>query len=291
MKIRVALGVISFALLGWSQTEEKFKARELFFTPPPAAAQQPKPTARPKKQASLPKQTQTAKKSTPSSASDSTPAAEFAKTGEPEVQVMNASSIPLGLRYSILKRQNGAFHEVDPESTFQSGDAIRVSVEANDTGYLYIVMKGTSGNWRLLFPSPEIDNGNNRVARGRRYQIPSKNAFVFDEQPGTEKLFLVLTRRPEPDLEKLIYALSSGQELPADTTRPEAKSMIMAENRQAIGDDLVNRLRGRVLARDLVFEKVDEKTPGEVKETAVYVVNHKRSADSRLVVDIQLEHR
>ena len=291
MKIRVALSVISFALSGWSQTEEKFKARELFFTPPPAATQPTKPAANAGKQANHPKQTQAAKKSTAPSTSKPAQAAEPSRSSEPEVQFVNASSIPLGLRYSILKRQDDAFREVDPESTFRSGDAIRVSVEANDTGYLYIVMKGTSGNWRLLFPSPEIDNGNNRVARGRRYQIPSKNAFVFDEQPGTEKLFLVLTRRPEPDLEKLIYALSSGQELPADTTRPEAKSMIMAENRQAIGDDLVTRLRGRVLARDLVFEKVDEKTPGEVKETAVYVVNHKRSADSRLVVDIQLEHR
>jgi hypothetical protein len=149
-------------------------------------------------------------------------------------------------------------------------------------------MKGTSGNWRLLFPSSEIDQGNNRVARGRRYQIPSRNAFVFDEQAGTEKLFLVLTRRPEADLEKLIYTLSSGQE---GTKQAEPKSMMMADNRPAIGDDLVNRLRGRVLARDLVFEKVDEQTPGERKETAVYVVNQNRAADSRLVIDLQLIHR
>ncbi len=202
--------------------------------------------------------------------------------------IVNAAAIPLGLRYSILKRSGNEFLEVDPESTFHSGDAIRVSVEANDTGYLYIVMKGASGNWRPLFPSAEIDSGNNRVARGRRYQIPPRNAFVFDQQAGIEKLFLVLTRRPEPDLEKLIYALSSGSESPAG--KPEPKIMILAQNRSAIGDDLVDRLRGKVLSRDLVFEKVDETTPGERKEVATYVVNHKLSADSRLVVDLVLKH-
>jgi hypothetical protein len=206
------------------------------------------------------------------------------------VELVNTATVPLGLRYAILKRTGEEYREVDPDRTFHSGDAIRVSVEANDTGHLYIVMRGTSGNWRLLFPSPEIDGGNNRVVRGRRYQIPSRNAFIFDENAGTEKLFLVLTRKPETDLDQLIYRLSTGKANP-DQGTTEPKTLMMAESRQQITDDVVNRIRGRVLSRDLVFEKVDEQTPGEQKETAVYVVNHKLAADSQLVVDLSLKHQ
>jgi hypothetical protein len=46
-----------------------------------------------------------------------------------------------------------------------------------------------------------------------------------------------------------------------------------------------------VHSRDLKIEKVDEQTPGEKKETAVYVVNPSGSADSRVVADLLLVHR
>jgi hypothetical protein len=46
-----------------------------------------------------------------------------------------------------------------------------------------------------------------------------------------------------------------------------------------------------VFARDLVFEKVDENTPGDKKEKAVYVVNKTDSPDSRVTADLKLSHR
>jgi len=41
----------------------------------------------------------------------------------------------------------------------------------------------------------------------------------------------------------------------------------------------------------LVFQKVDETTPGGKKEQAVYIVNRTGSADSRVVVDVSLNHQ
>ena len=43
--------------------------------------------------------------------------------------------------------------------------------------------------------------------------------------------------------------------------------------------------------RDLIIEKVDPSTPGDKKETAVYVVNPTGSADSHLVADLHLVHQ
>ena len=212
---------------------------------------------------------------------------ELPVTSESDKTIQNpktSAAAPLGLRYSILKQMSGGETlEVDPDSIFHSGDRIRLSIEANDNGYLYIVLRGSSGNWSLLFPSNEILGGNNTVEKGGHYEIPLGTVwFAFDEHAGREKLFIVLSRQPEPNLEKLIQSLrqdpksTSGQE-PAGT--------------QVVDDEVVGKIRNQVASRDLILEKVNENSPGEKKEKAVYVVNRTGSTDSRVVVDVSLNHQ
>jgi hypothetical protein len=173
---------------------------------------------------------------------------------------------------------------VAPDATFKSGDRVRFQVKTNTTGYLYIVMQGSSGSWRLLFPSPEVAGGSNLVQPGELRTVPSgdRGQFVFDDQAGTEKLFVVLTRQPEPDLDKLIYAMG-GPQRAADPGRP-----VIAGN--TVGDDVVNRLRKEMASRDLVFETSDSDQNGK-PEKAAYVANPSTAADARLVVDIDLHHK
>ncbi len=208
------------------------------------------------------------------------------------VSLRSGAAAPLGLRYSILRQvQGNQTEEVNADSTFHSGDRIRLSIQANDTAHLYIVQRGSSGNWSVLFPSPEIANGSNLIERGKQYEVPSGQWFAFDQQAGEEQLFIVLSRKPETDLENVIYSLRQGTKTSPAAPREQAGATILAENRPPIGDDLVSRVRAQVFARDLVFEKVDENTPGEKKEKAVYVVNKSGSADSRVVADVKLHHR
>jgi hypothetical protein len=260
MKPLVMMAVLSSAV--WAQ-DEGLKARELFYSPPPDAAPPP------------------VKKSLPARTPQTRPAPGGAS------HVTPVANVPLGLRYSVLKREDsGKFVEVDPDATFRSGDRIRLRVDTNTPGYLYVVMQGSSGNWRLLFPSPDVEGGNNRIEKGSAQQIPADNGqFVFDQQSGTEKLFLVLSRQPEGDLDKLIYSITGGG------SSGDKKLMAKA----TVGDDVVNRLRQEVKSRDLVFEKVDEMSiqanGSEVKtEKATYVVNPSRTDDARLVVDVALKH-
>jgi hypothetical protein len=202
------------------------------------------------------------------------------------VPVAYSPEKPLGLRYSFLRNAGGdEYREVDPDTVFHSGDRIRVAAQSNDEGYLYIVMKGASGSWKVLFPSPEIADGSNRVASGRQTLIPPPpGRFAFDEQAGEERLFIVLARHPEPSLEQLIYSLGSGS--PA----PEGQHLLTAQI-APVDDALVGRLRNQVYTRDLVFEKVDDSTPGDKKEKAIYVVNPTGSPESRLVADVTLKHQ
>ena len=227
------------------------KARELFYTPPADAV---KPAETPKAAAKK----VAATKSNP------------AKSGDTHTL---AASVPLGLRYAVLKRdEGGQYQEVDPDTSFRSGDRIRLKVDANTSGYLYVVMQGSSGTWKLLFPSAEVAGGSNLVRKGESRQIPPGNSgqFVFDEQAGNEKLFIVLTRQPEADLDKLIYSMGGTKALVAQAS---------------LLDDVVSKLRGQVASRDLVFEKVDS------SENAAYVVNPSSAPDARLVVDVALKHK
>ena len=205
-------------------------------------------------------------------------------TGEP----------PLGIRYTVLKvNSDNSTAEVAADTVFHSGDRIRFAIEPNTTGYLYIINQGSSGTWKPMFPSPEIEDGSNKVEGFHPYTMPPKSRLAFDSTPGTENLFIVFSRQPEPDLEKLIYSLQGKRPAapaaaePAASSAPMDKNMIMAAN---IGDPLVSRLRN-AYARDLIVEKVDAATPGDRKETAVYVVNPTGSSDARVVADLHLVHQ
>ncbi len=212
-----------------------------------------------------------------------------------------SSQPPLGLRYSLLlSRDNNPYSEVDAASTFRSGDRLKITVEANDDAYLYVIARGSSGLWKVLFPVSEVASGDNLIQPFRRYEVPNGGRFYFDDQAGEEKLFLVLSRKPEKNFEDLIYSVTQPAAAPAvkpaagappAPARP-AKTFQVAGMRP-IDDALVGRVRGDLIARDLVFEKVDDSKPSptQQKETAVYVVNKNAGPNGKVLVDLKLEHK
>ncbi len=263
--------------------ERKLSPREIFYSAPPApaavkpAAKKARPAAKPAGRAADPAEPATAA---------ALPVAQ-PETATPIVNVSTPKA--LGLRYSILKRTADGQEEVDAASVFHAGDRIRLGIEVNSPGHLYIVNRGSSGSWNVLFPSPEVAGGDNRVLPGMRYEIPSGYTFTFDERAGEEKLFIVLSRQPVPDLERLIYSLGEGAQ-PAKPAEPQQPKLMLASNVAPIDDNLVGRLR-RAYSRDLIIEKVDEKTPGPRVEKAVYAVNPSTRADARVIADISLNHK
>src|SRR5262249_2208612 len=109
-----------------------------------------------------------------------------------------AANVSLGLRYVILLRDGtGQFREVDAAAAFHAGDRVRIRVQASAQGYLYIVHQAR-GKWSLLYPM--ADTSSNQIRAGESRDIPASGQFVFDEHAGTEKIFIVLSRRPELDL-------------------------------------------------------------------------------------------
>ncbi len=216
------------------------------------------------------------------------------EAAQPNVfQNVSESNRPLGLRYSVLKLgSSGQFADVNPETTFVSGDSIRLTVESNDVGYLYVVMQGSSGIWKVLYPSAEAGGGSNQIERGHLYTVPATAAFTFDEKSGSEKLFVVLSRQPEKNLENLIYSLRD--KAPKNGEQPP----MLASNMAPVQDELVQRLR-ETYSRDLLIEKVNDEAPAPEpatskvrnKEQAVYVVNPRAGKNASVVADIELRHK
>jgi hypothetical protein len=267
-------------------------ARELFYAaaqaPAPREAPKPAPKTAVRSTKTPPKRVEIARADPqPAAAATSAP---IVKAAAVQTAPMPASGDPpLGLRYTILKvNADNSTAEVAPDAVFHSGDRIRFSVEGNAPGYLYIVNQGSSGTWKPMFPSPEIEDGNNRIEGWRPYTMPPKSRLAFDTTAGTENLFIVFSRQPEPDLEKMIYSLQGGKRAakPEEPVRID-KTLIMAVN---IPNSAVDRLR-QAYTRDLIVEKVDPSTSGDKKETAVYVVNPSGSTESRVVADLHLVHQ
>lgn len=307
----VAVNIPFLACAVWGQAASssvrQLTARELFY----ASADVAKPAAKaPVAKPARPADARARKRARPA-ASDTAPVA-AEREAAPAAPALpgggqyvpaaytpaDKGTIPLGLRYTLLKLVDGRMTPVAPDSVFRAGDRIQVSVEANDGGYLYIVHQGTSGTWKPLFPSAEVEEGNNHIEKGRTYVMPPKSRFYFDEQAGEEKLFIVFSRQPEPDLEKLVYKLQDGSRAPApaptaEPAAPRRAPVMLASNLQ-IDDSVVGRLR-TVYARDLVVEKVDDEaeapSSGSRREKAVYVVNPSGSPDSRVVADLRLTHK
>jgi hypothetical protein len=199
---------------------------------------------------------------------------------------------PLGLRYTVLKQNaDGGYSEIFPDTIFHSGDKIKLSVMANQPGYLYLVVRGSSGSWDALFPEADDAAGSNRVEAGRVYQIPSSQdrSFQFNDQPGEERIFLLLSRTPVSDLDSVIFDLQQHTTPSSDAPQQLADG--------GISDQLIQKIQTRDLT---LVKEVKESTQSaeggggtSYGEKAVYVVNEGGPAGppSRVFADFTLQHR
>lgn len=161
--------------------------------------------------------------------------------------------VAAGLRYRLIQQMpDGSEVDVDTAKTFHSGDRVKLSFESNITGYLYVAMQGSSGTWSVLFPSAQINGGRNNIAPLEPLDVPADNWFLFDENVGTEHLFVFLSREPLSQLPGFGRPVTKAETLTAS---------------------LVQDLQQSIRSRDLVLQK-DQSSGGKpgVRQ-ATYVVN------------------
>jgi hypothetical protein len=298
-------GIIPAILPGQTPTgaaPPNLSAREIFYSPAPAPAAKPAAAVRKKSApASVRKQPETTPDTAVASSSSHTSSAAPSSVRAPVINASDRSRRALGLRYTIEKVSNGVGEPVSVDSVFHSGDRIRIGVEVNDTAYLYVVSRGSSGTWSPLFPSKDVEDGSNRVEPGQTYQIPpgSGHSIAFRDPSGSERLFIVLSREPEQSLERLIYAVNGGSDRPQSSPTPsrpaasDSGAKVLMASAHPIGDDTVGDLRA--YSRDLIVEDASQQPQGGSNgsggDKSFYAVNPTGNADSRVVADITLNHQ
>ena len=173
-----------------------------------------------------------------------------------------------GLKYRIIVQRGSDEVDADPAATFHSGDRVRFGFESNIDGYLYIVSAGSSGRWSVLFPNPDANGGKNAIARSEEYLVPDNGWFAFNDTPGTEEVFVVLSKQ-------------------ALETLPGFKGPVT--RRESVDRSIVTGLQASIQSRDLVFER-DRSTAADGKtRQATYIVNRGELA-SQVAALIQLTH-
>ena len=118
------------------------------------------------------------------------------------------TSQKLGVGLTLLSRDSlGLTVRTDPTRTFHKGDRVRVLLETNSDGYLYIFNTTNGGKPVMIYPNKELDEGGNYLLAHVPFEIPSSTAgeerlrwLVFDELAGNERLYFVFTREPLPGI-------------------------------------------------------------------------------------------
>lgn len=167
---------------------------------------------------------------------------------------------------------------LSPQQTFKTGQRVRLWMEANRTGYIYLINVGTSGATRLIFPRPGQDNG---IAA--RKPMAMSSALVFGEPAGTEQLVAVLAAAP---IEDAAVQLQDGSMMkvglrPGASTPPRKGGGTSAES--ASLDLALADLKG---SKDLKFEDDGAELIAVSRQS-----NDGSGAFAPVVVNLKLTHR
>ena len=176
------------------------------------------------------------------------------------------TAVAPGLRFRMMLESPNGPIDVDPARDFHSGERIKFAFESNIDGYLYVAQQGSSGNWTVLFPHPDINGGRNQVKRFEDTVVPNDMWLMLDNNPGVEQLFVFLSREPLKTLPGFDRPVKAYETAPPT---------------------LVAQLQSTIASRDLILSKDSAATKGT---QATYVVN-KAELGKAVTAKFTINHR
>ena len=128
------------------------------------------------------------------------------KTNEVNQPTVKSAKMGLGLTL-FMRDSNGLSVRTDPSHEFHTGDKVRVLLETNSDGFLYVFNTTDGGKPVMIYPDPDLDEAGNYIQAHVPVEVPSSVAaeerlrwFRFDKQAGVERLYFVFTREPLPGI-------------------------------------------------------------------------------------------
>jgi hypothetical protein len=114
----------------------------------------------------------------------------------------------IALGYTLFMRApTGEAVRVSNTREFKSGDSVRLLIETNTDGYLYIFNAENDRNPLMIFPNAKLQRGANFIRAHVPYEIPSSAEsderlrwLSFDDRPAVERVYFVVARKPLEDV-------------------------------------------------------------------------------------------
>ena len=177
----------------------------------------------------------------------------------------NVGGETIAMKATVEMTRDGETITVLPTEEFKSGDKVRLIFSTNRDGHIYWLSKGTSGEYQVLFPTAQAGM-DNKVVRNQEYTVPTKGAWRFDDNKGTETVVCILAPEPIADLDKAVQLADAGN-------KEEASRLVAS---------IVDAHETNRTTRDLVFEEEDEndvntkmqRSEGDEPFVATYELTH-----------------
>ena len=202
------------------------------------------------------------------------------------------SGKPVRMEILLEKEDRGKAVLMEPGHVFESGDRLRFRFTANFSGTLFVMDRGTSGSYTMLFPKEETGT-NDRIESSKSYLLPATDQgwFRITGPPGHDVVYFVVTTAAggtKVSAMPVSHVPPPDEHAPAtltprcndDVFRARGDCVDSSAGPKAAGDSLPSNLTG-LQARDLFFIRKEKST----------VVSSPEPLDAPVVYEFHVAHK
>lgn len=198
----------------------------------------------------------------------------------------------LGVRYNIMKVNpaTGDQVSVPADTTFKKGDCVGIRMSPNRGGFLYVFNQATSGKWQPLIPSEDLPEEPSTVKPYQVITVPSQNCFEMDDPAGEERLFVMITEKPEDikNFDQMLKQLGKPAQ-PSTPHSPQRSDAVVLAAMNKLSDT-IQGLQTQLASRDIKITRVAQPTSKMELPHTVYFANAASSTNDNLIMEIKLKH-
>lgn len=200
------------------------------------------------------------------------------KTNRKIVKTIQVPLLAAQLRLLNVDK-DGKETEVNPIAAFTPNDRLRMSIKANQSGYLYVIRQASpEADGEIIFPTTLVNNGSNFVKANVEYVLPRNCPAEYVPNPRDCALTLFPYDESPQEFFTLIFTRDSLVDLPDDVknTRVSLSNLMSAGKISAktlidliedSGQDLVSQQGDTPFAVRIV--NINPKDNEEIIETFV----------------------
>ena len=156
--------------------------------------------------------------------------------GQPAREV-RVQQTPVQVAFTYRPDPSSSFRPLADGSILRSGQEIKLELQARMPVHAYVLHRGSSGKWLLLFPNRRITSDTtsaNPLEPNKPYTVPGKDSALFlDDTEGVEEFLVYATPEPDATLEAVAARIRDGEQLAInivddvsrEPARPPAKPM------------------------------------------------------------------